>query len=78
MSKLTETLTQWAESLPEDDTNRAVLLIAKETIERQGLTLLNNQCRLIKLDALEEYGVDNWEGYDEAMRSLEVEEENDE
>ena len=40
MSKLVETLGQWAESLPEDDVNRAVLLIAKETIERQGLALI--------------------------------------
>lgn len=78
MTKLTETLVQWAESLPEDDTNRAILLIAKETILRQGLTLLDNQLRLIKLDALEEYGVDNWQGYDEAMLSIETEEEGDE
>jgi hypothetical protein len=31
-----------------------------------------------KLEALEEAGVDNWEGYDEAMRSLHEEEEFDE
>lgn len=77
MAKLTEILGQWAESLPEDDTNRAVLLIAKETIARQGLALIKNLDRLNKLDALEAYGVDNWEGYDEAMRSL-IEEEDDE
>lgn len=77
MSKLTETLGQWAESLPEGDPNRTVLLIAKETIERQGLSLIKNLNRLNKLDALETYGVDNWEGYDEAMRSLEEDEDDE-
>lgn len=28
------------------------------------------KARLAKLDALEAHGVDNWEGYDEAMRSV--------
>jgi hypothetical protein len=31
--------------------------------------------RLRKLAALEEHGVDNWEGYSEAMRSLRTEED---
>lgn len=77
MSKLVETLGQWAESLPEDDVNRAVLLIAKETIERQGLALIKNLDRLNKLDALETMGVDCWQGYDEAMKLLEEDEDDE-
>lgn len=31
---------------------------------------INVEARLRKLQALEEHGVDNWEGYGDAMRSL--------
>jgi hypothetical protein len=30
-----------------------------------------------ELEALEEYGVDNWQGFEDAMHSIEDEEEND-
>lgn len=33
------------------------------------------QLKLKKLEALEEHGVDNWEGYGDAMRSLYSEED---
>lgn len=35
------------------------------------------QERLKKLDALEAMGVDNWQGYDEAMRELYSEDDED-
>lgn len=35
------------------------------------------QFKLRKLEALEEAGVDNWEGYGDAMRTLNTEEDED-
>jgi hypothetical protein len=38
---------------------------------------INVEARLRKLQALEEHGVDNWEGYGDAMRSLREEDEDE-
>ena len=62
----------------QDDENLKMVLNAAGT----AIQNLNNKIdkldiRLAKLEALEAYGVDNWEGYDEAMRSLEADEEED-
>ena len=38
------------------------------TIPLQQLELMEKSCE--KLDALENYGVDNWEGYSIAMRNI--------
>lgn len=45
-----------------------------EIMELQS-NLKEAQRDLRKLDALEAFGVDNWEGYSEAMRSLEEDDE---
>ena len=75
MSKLIETLNKWMDSIEGDEA--AILDITITTINKLEKFKANAEPRLAKLDALEAYGVDNWEGYDEAIRSLSTEDEDD-
>lgn len=62
----------------QDDENLRIVLIAAGTAIQNLTNRLNTlETRINKLDALEAYGVDNWEGYDEAMRSIADEDEED-
>lgn len=76
MSKLVETLKEWRAIL--DGHEATVMDIAIATIEHLEVYKVNAEPRLIKLDALEIYGVDNWQGYDEAISSIADEGEDDE
>ena len=68
MSKLIETLNKWMDSIEGDEA--AILDITITTINKLEKFKANAEPRLAKLDALEAYGVDNWEGYGDAMASL--------
>lgn len=48
-----------------------VILLFDATLANLGKPSAATQTRLDKLSALEDAGVDNWEGYDEAMAELE-------
>jgi hypothetical protein len=62
----------------QDDENLRIVLSAAGTAIQNLTNRLNTlETRINKLDALEAYGVDNWEGYDEAMRSIADEDEED-
>ena len=62
----------------QDDENLRIVLSAAGTAIQNLTHRLNTlKTRIDKLDALEAYGVDNWEGYDEAMRSIADEDEED-
>lgn len=62
----------------QDDENlKLVLNTAGTVIQNLRQKLEKAEDRLKKLDALEANGVDNWEGYDEAMRSIADEDEED-
>jgi len=75
MSKLVETLKEWQKTL--DENEAMVMEIAITTIEKLEKFKAFANPRLDRLDALEAAGVDNWEGYGEAMASL-SEDEDDE
>lgn len=75
MSKLVETLKKWQETL--DENEAMVMEIVITTIEKLEKFKVFAEPRLNKLNALEAYGVDNWEGYGDAMASL-VGDEDDE
>ena len=75
MSKLVETLKKWQETL--DENEAMVMEIAITTIKKLEKFKAFANPRLDILDALEAAGVDNWEGYSEAMASL-SEDEDDE
>lgn len=76
MSKLIEILNKWMDSIEGDEAS--ILDITITTVNSLEKFKAEAEPRLAKLDALEAYGVDNWEGYDEAMRSLFYEDEDDE
>ena len=76
MSKIIETLTLWMDSIEGDEA--AILDITITIINELEKFKSIAEPRLAKLDALEVYGVDNWEGYDEAMRSVFSGDEDDE
>ena len=76
MNKLIDSLRELEVSLDSDAAS--IIEAAIITITRLEKFKANAEPRLAKLDALEAYGVDNWEGYDEAMRSLSAEDEDDE
>jgi len=63
----------------QDDQNLKMVLNAAGTAIQNLNNKLNKAgARLTKLEALEAYGVDNWEGYDEAMRSIDSNDEDEE
>lgn len=63
----------------QDDQNLKMVLNAAGTAIQNLKNKLNKAgARLTKLEALEAYGVDNWEGYDEAMRSIDSNDEDEE
>ena len=75
MSKLVETLKKWQETLDENEV--MVMEIAITTIEKLEKFKAFANPRLDRLDALEAYGVDNWEGYGDAMASLDGDEDDE-
>ena len=75
MSKLVETLKKWQETL--DENEAMVMEIVITTIEKLEKFKAFADPRLTKLDALEAYGVDNWEGYGDAMASLDGDEDDE-
>ena len=75
MSKLVETLKKWQETL--DENKAMVMEIAITTIEKLEKFKAFANPRLDRLDALEAYGVDNWEGYGDAMASLDGDEDDE-
>ena len=76
MSVLIDTLESWRDSLEGEEASLMELTIAN--IKKLEKFKANAEPRLAKLNALEAYGVDNWQGYDEAIRSLSGEDEDDE
>lgn len=76
MSKLIEIVNKRMDSIEGDEAS--ILDITITTVNSLEKFKAEAEPRLAKLDALEAYGVDNWEGYDEAMRSLFCEDEDDE
>ena len=76
MSKLIEILNKWMDSIEGDEAS--ILDITITTVNSLEKFKAKAEPRLAKLDALEAYGVDDWEGYAEAMRSLFYEDEDDE
>ena len=76
MSALVKILQEWWATL--DGNEATVMDIAITTIEKLEKYKANAEPRLTKLDALESFGVDNWQGYDEAMRSIADEDEDNE
>lgn len=76
MSAIVKTLKDWWATLDGDEA--VIVDIAIITIEKLEKYKANAEPRLTKLDALESFGVDNWQGYDEAMRSIADEDEDNE
>lgn len=75
MSKLVETLKKWQETL--DENEAMVMEIVITTIEKLEKFKAFAEPRLDRLNALEAYGVDNWEGYGDAMASLDGDEDDE-
>ena len=63
-------LIRWAESLPETDGNRILLEGAAMIMDKQQKQVAKLSKAAEKLYMLEAYGVDNWEGYSDAMQEL--------
>ena len=62
----------------QDDENLRIVLSAAGTAIQNLTNRLNTlETRINKLDALEAYGVDNWEWYDDAMSSITDKDEED-
>ena len=76
MSKLIDSLRELEVSLDSDAAS--IIEAAIITITRLEKFKADAESDLAKLNALEAHGVDNWQGYDEAMRSLSDEDEDDE
>lgn len=76
MSKLIDSLRELEVSL--DNDAASIIEAAIITITRLEKFKADAESDLAKLNALEAHGVDNWQGYDEAMRSLSDEDEDDE
>lgn len=76
MSKLIDSLRELEVSLDSDAAS--IIEAAIITITRLEKFKADAESDLAKLNALEAHGVDNWQGYDEAMRSLSAEDEDNE
>lgn len=61
----------------DDEALKMVLNTAGHALQNMRKKLERAQERIKKLDALETWGVDNWEGYDEAMRSPDPDEDDE-